>query len=202
MSDYSAYDHNSSNNVVRFAAALSVAVLIAQATIACPSHFVRLNVTASMPIGVYRQTGRAITRGAIVGACVPPPYAGLAYARGYLHSGICPLGVRPVMKYVAAVPGDSVEIRWSGVSVNGRRIANTGILPADSLGRVIPSLVGSYVVGPDQYWLISNRSPGSFDSRYFGPVTEILGVVEPILTDEQLCRWSPFKNLLRCGGAK
>lgn len=151
-----------------------------------------------MPRGIYRITSQPLTHSAIVGACVPESYALLAHNRGYLSSGGCPSGVRPVMKYVAAVPGDSVEIRWHGVFVNGKPIPNTDVLAADSFGRGLPNYLGNYLVQQGQYWLIANHDRGSFDSRYFGPVTEILGVAEPLITEAHLCGIAFLRQFLRC----
>ena len=146
-------------------------------------HF-PINESPSMPRGVYVLTSRPITRGAIVGACIPESFATLAKERGYLHSGTCRSGVRPVMKYIAALPGDSVEIRHPKVLINGEAIPNTEVLTTDPLGRPIPNQIGFHTVRPGEYWLISNLDRGSFDSRYFGPVTEILGAVEPLITEK------------------
>lgn len=144
-----------------------------------------INHTTSMPRGIYRFAAHRIERGAIAGACIPDYYALLARERGYLQFGICPCGVRPVMKYVAAVPGDSVQVTKLGVSVNGYLIHNTSPLRTDSRGRKLPQQLGYHIVGLGEYWLISNQDTGSFDSRYFGPVSHILGVVEPLLTENR-----------------
>ncbi len=151
-----------------------------------------------MPRGIYRITHAPLVRGSIVGACLPRQYAAFAMARGYLSSGTCSSGVRPVLKYAAAVPGDSVCIRENGVSVNGKPIPNTNVLAADALGRALPSCLGAYTVNPREYWLIATHDPGSFDSRYFGPVTEILGVAEPLITEAHFCRIGVLQQFLRC----
>ena len=64
-----------------------------------------------MSRGVYLRTDAPIGRGAIVGACLPKDSARFALSRGYIDSGRCSSGLRPIMKYVAAIPGDSVEVR-------------------------------------------------------------------------------------------
>ena len=157
-----------------------------------------LNSSSSMPRGIYRTVNKPLARGVIVGACIEGPYAKLARERGYLNSGRCPSGVRPVMKFIAAAPGDAVEIRLSGVSVNGEAIPNTRVLEADPRGRYLPNYIGRYRVYAGEYWVIANYDQGSFDSRYFGPVKEILGVVEPLLTESDLCTFSVFRNSTRC----
>lgn len=51
---------------------------------------VRLNLTASLPAGLYLVTPGSPTRGAIVMACLPLPVAAFARARGYVPRGSCP----------------------------------------------------------------------------------------------------------------
>ncbi len=170
------------------------------ACVAVAARYFPINRTTSMPFGVYRVVSKSVARGDIVGGCVPNEFAALGRMRGYLHSGICRSGTRPVMKFVAAVPGDSVEIRWSGVSVNGMPIPDTAVLRTDSLGHAIPNQIGMHLVQTGEYWLVSNYDQGSFDSRYFGPVKEIVDVVEPILTATD--RRGSHSTLLRLGAGR
>ncbi len=172
------------------AAALAILYII-------PTHFI-FNRSESMPLGIYRITGTPITRASIVGACIPEPYATLVRTRGYVESGRCIGGIRPVMKYVAAIAGDSVEIRLNGLFINGESVPNTRILLIDPLGRAVPHQTGIYVLRPGEFWLLSNHVSGSLDSRYFGPVTKILGVVEPVLTENELCGFSFLHAYLNC----
>lgn len=172
------------------------AAVIAAARVAAPSFPV--NRSQSMPRGIYRVTSEPIGRGAIVGACLPERYGALARERGYLDGGSCPGGVRPVMKRVAAIPGDIVEVGLGGVRINGEALANTALVNADARGRAVPNQSGSWRVGEGEYWLIANRVAGSLDSRYFGPVRETLGVVEPVLTETQLCALRSLRSYLRC----
>lgn len=161
------------------------------------SEFV-YNQSPSLPKGIYLRVRTKIKRGSIVGACIDGPFAKLALKRGYLDSGNCSSGVRPVIKYVAAVPGDSLEILPEGVLVNGESLPNTAVLFQDQKGRPIPNQIGRHIVQPGEYWLIANHYPGSFDSRYFGPVREILDVVVPFLTETELCKLAIFNNHKRC----
>ncbi len=153
-----------------------------------------------MPLGIYRITAKPIERGAIVGACVPESLATLAKERSYVGEGSCPNGLRPVMKYVAAIAGDFVDVGSRGVFVNGEAIENTRVLLRDASGKSVPNKIGQHKVKPSEYWLISNYHPGCFDSRYFGPVKKILGVVEPFLTNQTLCTFSLYQMFHRCSG--
>lgn len=132
----------------------------------------RLNLTGSMPVGIYTTARDAPTRGSIVLACLPWDVAMFAKLRGYLpEGGSCPSGVLPVGKPVLALPGDTVVVTTTGLLVNGVPVPNSEPLSRDTKGRPLPRpQPGQYVVGVDELWLVSAYSPFSFDSRYFGPV--------------------------------
>ena len=133
---------------------------------------VRLNLTGSLPVGLYVTSGARPARGALVLACLPPQVAMFARERGYVpRGGGCPGGVVPVGKRVLALTGDSVTVTSSGLVVNGMPVANSLPLTADRKGRPLPRLVaGRYVVAPGRVWILSSYSRFSFDSRYFGAV--------------------------------
>jgi len=129
----------------------------------------RLNLTASLPIGLWRITDD-IGPGTYVTACVPPavPMMRVAVARGYLPDGMCPGGYAPLLKQVAAVAGDTVTLTADAVAINGQVLPNTRTLNATGPGRLPVFPRGTYQVGADEFWLIANHNPRSFDSRYFG----------------------------------
>lgn len=131
-----------------------------------------MNLTGSMPIGIYIVARDAPTRGSIVLACLSPDVAEMARARGYLsRGGRCPGDVAPVGKPVLAVPGDTVVATAAGLVLNGVAVTNSAPLSSDRRGRPLPRLpFGRYPVGPDELWLVSDYSRFSFDSRYFGAV--------------------------------
>ena len=132
----------------------------------------RLNLTGSLPIGLYLVSRAAPSHGALVLICLPPAVAAFAKARGFVpRGGSCPGGVMPVGKRVLATPGDTVTVTIGGLVLNGVSVLNSGALAADRKGRPLPRLrLGRYVVGPGELWVFSSYSPSSFDSRYFGPV--------------------------------
>lgn len=140
-----------------------------------------VNHTASMPLGVWRIQKTAdhhYARGDIIIVCPPIP----PWATRYLRHGNCPSGTEPMLKPVAAVAGDRVEIAPTGVTVNDQPIADTAAKPHDSSGRLTePYPIGIYQVAPDQVWVIA-AGLDSLDSRYLGPVpvTDIRGVARPI----------------------
>lgn len=146
----------------------------------------RINTTPSMPGGLWMNaSARTVPkRDDIVTVCLPDGAAfRQAMHRGYIEAGSCPDGAEPLVKPVAAVSGDLVTVSANGISVNAMPIANSAPLARDEAGRVLYAVpTGSYRVAPDEVWLLSDRDPRSFDSRYFGavPVGNVLGVAHPL----------------------
>lgn len=146
----------------------------------------RLNLTPSMPLGIWR-AGDTIHRGAYVTACITRdmPSVALAFDREYFPHGECASGYSPLLKEIGAVPGDTVTLNDDGVAVNGHAIPHTKTNHADTNGRPMQYISrGTYIVPPGEFWLFANGHPNSYDSRYFGPVkvTNILHSMRPILT--------------------
>lgn len=144
----------------------------------------RLNLSTSIPPGVYLVTHDPIARGTIVLACLPPSVSALARARGFVPHGSCADGQAPIGKTVAAVAGDSVTVGPDGVTINGRPLPNSRPLSRDSHGAPLTHVAfGTYVVKPGRVWLMSSYSPRSFDSRYFGDLSDslILSGARPLL---------------------
>lgn len=166
-----------------------------------------VNHTTSLPVGLYRVTrlttaervaaaaGRlAPPRGTVVVWCLPDHVAAVGRRRGYLLRGPCPGDVEPVLKHVAAVPGDTVVVDAVGLAVAGRRLANSRALARDARGRPTnPVPPGRYAVTPGTVWLWSPHTPRSFDSRYYGAVTASgwLGVAQPLWTQKPAVSINP-----------
>jgi conjugative transfer signal peptidase TraF len=116
-----------------------------------------------------------------------PPHAAvfnLALVRGYIGPG----GFQPyerMLKRLVAVEGDTVSVDETGVAVNGRRLDNSVPLPTDLAGRPMPVFrLTERRLSRDEVLVMSDYSPISFDSRYFGPIprTQIQSVVRPVWT--------------------
>ncbi|WP_425595816.1 conjugative transfer signal peptidase TraF [Pseudorhizobium flavum] len=144
----------------------------------------RLNLTPSEPLGLWRI--EALRRSAEIGDLVfvcPPAYAMFEEARrrGYFRRGLCDRGFAPLIKTVAALPGQHVEIT-DHVVIDGRSLAASVVRKTDGEGRTITPYPGG-VVPPGHFFLHSSVA-SSYDSRYFGPVPDsgLLGLARPILT--------------------
>ncbi|MEO8502482.1 MAG: conjugative transfer signal peptidase TraF [Acidobacteriota bacterium] len=167
---------------------LMAAAALAMATTAYVAGL-RINLSPSMPRGLYRTVEDAPHRGAFVEACPPAAAATIAKARGYLPTGACPGDVAPLLKGILAIPGDDVVFTERGLELNGVSMPNTRPFDVDLQGRTLePHPFGTYHLAPGQYWLHSSHHPRSWDSRYFGPVDRSLirACVKPLWTLEAL----------------
>lgn len=127
------------------------------------------NVSASAPVGLYAIKPRGdFTTGDMVLARVPDRWRRLAGERRYI-----PINV-PLVKRVAAEPGDTVCALGQEIFVNGRWIADRR--KADGRGRTMPWWTGCVTLRRGALFLLMN-SPDSFDGRYFGPTSrdDIIG---------------------------
>jgi conjugative transfer signal peptidase TraF len=143
----------------------------------------RVNISCSLPMGLYVVTGDA--RSALIEFCPEGAYATESKLRGYRRAGSCPDGAAPLIKQVAARTGDLVEMSARGLSVNGKLLRNSAPLVLDGKGqRLTPYRFGRYSVSPDEVWVVSTYSHGSYDSRYFGPirVASIRNRLRPVCT--------------------
>ncbi|MGZ2386002.1 conjugative transfer signal peptidase TraF [Rhizobium brockwellii] len=144
----------------------------------------RINLTPSEPLGLWRivPLHRPAAVDDLLFIC-PPDTAAMraARARGYLRSGSCPGGVAPLIKTVIAVAGQHAEIGVS-VSVDGRGVSSSSLALRDGKGRPLTPFPGGIV--PPGCVFLHSVFPGSYDSRYFGPVpiSGILGLAQEVFT--------------------
>ncbi|MBY3179699.1 conjugative transfer signal peptidase TraF [Rhizobium leguminosarum] len=144
----------------------------------------RINLTPSEPLGLWRiiPLHRPAAVDDLLFIC-PPATAAMraARARGYLRSGSCPGGVAPLIKTVIGVAGQHVEIGVS-VSVDGRKVPFSDLALRDGKGRPLTPFPSGIV--PPGYVFLHSSFPGSYDSRYFGPVpaSGILGLAQEMFT--------------------
>lgn len=144
----------------------------------------RINLTPSEPLGLWRiiPLHRPAAVDDLLFIC-PPETAAMraARARGYFRSGSCPGGIAPLIKTVIAVAGQRVEIGVS-VSVDGRQVSSSSLARRDGKGRPLARFPSGIV--PPGYVFLHSAFPGSYDSRYFGPVpaSGILGLAQEVFT--------------------
>lgn len=137
------------------------------------------NPSDSVPVGWYRvqpldHRAASLPVGSIVLTRLPANAAALAAQRGYLPAHV------PLLKRVGAVAPQHVCIVAGQVRIDG--VPAAAALPADRLGRPLPSLQLCRRLEPGELFLLSVTNPASFDSRYFGPVSAsaVIGVAHPV----------------------
>jgi len=130
------------------------------------------NKTNSAPIGWYAvEEKRPLQRDDLVAAFAPQTARNFAEARGYLPNHV------PLIKTVWATGGERVCHDGQWVRVPNR--PDISVLGQDGLGRALPVLSGCYILKADEVFLVSISVSNSWDSRYFGAVSEKL-VIGPV----------------------
>lgn len=131
-------------------------------TLLCPPPPVLLwNASASSRIGLYAISSPGqLGAGDAAVAWAPTPARRLAAARHYLPANV------PLVKRVAAAPGDRVCATHKTIFVNGRPATLRRV--RDPSGRPMPWWSGCHVLGPGEFFLLSPNAPDAFDGRYFG----------------------------------
>lgn len=149
---------------------LAVSTIAAAAGVGRP--WLLANTTASEPRGLYIGALAAPAVGRLV--AFQAPAAAFPYA-----------GRTPILKAVAAGPGDLVCTTSGRLAINGRDRAP--IARVDHTGRPLPRWIGCRLLRGDELFVFSDRVPNSLDSRYFGPVStrQVLGVYTrlPLLSE-------------------
>jgi conjugative transfer signal peptidase TraF len=137
-------------------------------TIAVPPRpWLVWNASASAPIGLYLVLpGTRLERGDMAIAWLAEPARSLAARRHYLPYTV------PLVKRVAAVPGDTICARGSEVLIGDRlRLIRSA---HDAQGRPLPAWQGCVTLKDGAVFLAMADSPHSFDGRYFGPTSQAL----------------------------
>jgi conjugative transfer signal peptidase TraF len=132
----------------------------------------RQNLTQSQPPGIYRLTDSPSDP--LVCFCPTGNASNVSVDRGYrAESWACPDGHAPLLKPVAARAGDVVTVTHQGISVNGVRLPNTESYAHDAHGNSMNQWPeGTYTVQPGTVWVLSTYNKLSYDSRYFGAISE------------------------------
>lgn len=134
------------------------------------------NASASAPIGLYRIDSDApVTLGQLVAVAPSAEIARFLDNRRYLPSGV------PLMKHVAALPGQQVCRVGAVITIDGRPLAVAKL--QDRMGRALPVWRGCHRVRSGEIFLL-NPAPDSLDGRYFGvlPAAGLIGTAHPVLT--------------------
>ncbi|MDX8494174.1 S26 family signal peptidase [Mesorhizobium sp. VK22B] len=142
-----------------------------------PTPVLVWNASASAPIGLYGLGLGAARAGDFVLVRLPKMAAHLADQRGYLPRNV------PLVKRIAALPHEHVCAFNDAIIIGGEIVARR--VPVDTQGRTLPWWNECRALAGDEVFLINGEAPGSFDSRYFGPVpaANIVGRLVPLWTE-------------------
>jgi conjugative transfer signal peptidase TraF len=120
------------------------------------------NASASAPRGLYLLRRAApLEAGELVAVTPPQQLARWLASRSYL-----PVGV-PLLKHIAALPGQTVCRKGNTVTIDGAVVART--LRQDHLDRLLPIWDGCRRLRAGEVFLL-NSVADSMDGRYFGPL--------------------------------
>lgn len=135
-----------------------------------------LNETASMAKGVYVRLGEVadLNRGDIIAMPMN------STARNYLVKKLGYPKETMLIKRVAGLSGDFVCRHDSVVTINKRTLVAAR---SDRQGNPLPTWHGCRTLSNNQVFLLGDH-PASFDSRYFGPVSqgELAGIYRAAIT--------------------
>lgn len=132
-----------------------------------------LNLSRSVPVGLYRLASPNLQRGAFAVIHLNAPWRDLAASRGYLpHRAL-------LIKPIAALSGDHVCRLGLKITINGQLVAIAQ--PADKKGRALPEWKGCKTLLEGELFVLS-ASEDSFDGRYFGvtPRSAVIAKAEPV----------------------
>lgn len=135
------------------------------------------NPSPSEPTGLYRSSSQSPAPGQIIAFKVPAP--GRVYAYTHLRT----VARSAILKEIAAGAGAVVCETGGVVTVNGG--VRGQVAATDRQGVPLPHWSGCQRLHQGQYFVLSNRIPNSFDSRYYGPVSDadLIGVYQPLWTE-------------------
>jgi type IV secretory pathway protease TraF len=118
-----------------------------------------LNLSHSVPIGLYRLEMQSLQRGDLAVIQLGEPWRELAEARGYLSSKAW------LIKPVAGLAGDCICRTGQVITING--YISAVAQSADEKERLLPEWEGCRKLAQDEMFLLSGVRD-SFDGRYFG----------------------------------
>jgi conjugative transfer signal peptidase TraF len=133
--------------------------------------FVRWNDSPSVPVGIYIRE-RHFHQGDIVEVCAPDRIAAEGLSKGYIpFGGPCYRGSRPLIKVLAAIGGDVVDVSPAGIAINGHRWPASRRRFATRDGHLITQWMryGRTRLDPDHV-LVLGTHPDSWDSRVWSDI--------------------------------
>ncbi|MEM6739332.1 MAG: S26 family signal peptidase [Pseudomonadota bacterium] len=153
--------------------------LIALSAVVSANPILVWNASASVPIGFYVvQPLDTPSVGDLVVLEPPSPLGDWLLEHSYLGADV------PLIKHVAAIPGQRVCRTDVTVSIDGTTVA--AAKERDRFDRPLPGWQGCQRLTDDQVFFLNPGTEASLDGRYFGPLPRdtIIGRAFPIWTRE------------------
>ena len=133
-----------------------------------------LNVTQSEPLGYYWIFNKKpITKGKLYLICLKEKkYNAILMKLNAPISNKCSSNLAPLIKKIVAGPRDVIRIDIDGIYINNILMPNSKLIN-NALGvNLYPKVIGyKKQLKDDEYWVMGNP-PNSFDSRYFGVISQ------------------------------
>ena len=170
------FDRSGLRAPLYMAAGATVFVLTGRVLFAITDTRLLINVTPSVPVGLYlarTSSGHDCRRGEIVAFLPRDGIANLIRERNWLPEGV------PIVKKVGAVAGDQYCVNAGQMTVNGRPVGAVSVV--DSAGRPLPQIRGCHRVNSGEFLPVGDIDR-SFDGRYMGaqPISSIAAVLTPL----------------------
>ncbi len=169
---------------------ITIFIVFVAVLLVFPLFGLRINISDSLPIGLYKTVNKSPQKGDIVIFCLTNNPANIAVSRQYIPTtwlnSKCPHDAQPLMKPIVAMYGDIISISSRGVAVNNTYIEKSKPLIKDGRNRPMPTINITRKLGKNEFIAVTTFNPYSWDSRYYGaiPTDNILSVVRPLWTYE------------------
>ena len=134
---------------------------------------VSINTTSCLPLGFYQALPpKPLAVGQTWTVCLPRKWTAFGLHRGYLHPGTdCLGGSQPLIKEIAGLPGETVIVSKTGVTIDGKRWPLSAPLTRDTAGRPLVPDYGTHIIPKGMVWVMG-LSWKAWDSRYYGPIPQ------------------------------
>jgi conjugative transfer signal peptidase TraF len=142
-----------------------------------------INTSPSIPVGIYtlKQINSLLKQNDLVAVCLDKSNQDFGMSRGYIHPGSRCNGSVPLLKSIIAIPSDNVTLTNSEIIVDNK-MYHYSTQKLDSKQRTLLSWPRGNYQNTEGYWLIGTNDQHSWDSRYFGPVSQnqIIFLIKPL----------------------
>lgn len=143
---------------------------------------IRINLTSSVKQGIYRlEEPENLKKGDYIALCLSQTFSNEIYKKGYIKKGHdCHEKYEALLKKIIAEPNDEIEVGQDFIRIN-RFQMHLKKKFTDHNNQSIPKIAYKNKFKLKGYWVMGDNHPDSFDSRYFGEIseTQILYKVTP-----------------------